>query len=387
MNSRREWSSDLDLISSGEKQATPWLEVFYYGAGGKGTPPPERNGAAASLKELGLHGLIGSGVEEIDARAISSLSLGETPEGDPIAARVGRYGPYVQVGDTDRRASIADDTVLDELDVDEAMRLLREADMANRVLGIDPATEKNVYIKTGSYGPYVQLGEPELTPKGNIRKGGKPRMASLWPSMSVESITLDQALQLLSYPKSLGPHPEKGGEVVAQDGRFGPYLTLTFTDEEDKEKRDTRSLENHDQLAAITIEKAVELFNQPRKRGRSRQARGPLAVLGESPVTKVPIEVRTGRFGPYVTDGQVNATIPSVRDPMKVTFDDALEFIAAREGRMRDQGIDPRAPKKKGTKRAAKGSGTKKKATKKKAAKKKATKKKAAKKSSKKKAS
>ena len=349
---------DLDAISNGERKATPWLELFYYGGGDAGND----NASAATettgdlrrnLADAGLKGLIGSGVEDIDARGICSLPIGETPEGEPIAARVGRYGPYLQVADTDRRANIADDVVLDALDVTEAMRLISQADRANRSLGVDPETGKEIYIKTGGYGPYVQLGEPELTPKGNIKKGGKPRTASLWPSMSVDTITLEQAQQLLTFPKVLGKHPETDAEITVQDGKFGPYLQMINSEG----KRDSRSLENHEQMAAMDLAGALKIFAEPRKKGRRQASNSVLAELAVSPATEKPIQVRTGRFGPYVTDGVVNATIPASRDPQKVTFDDALELIAAREQRLREQGVDPRAPKKgrkaAGTKRAA----------------------------------
>ncbi len=373
--------SDLDQISSGEKKARPWLSRFYFG---------EKKDIAANedieklpLNEVGLKRKIGSGVEDIDARAVCSFPVGQTKDGQTIEARVGRYGPYLQVGDTDRRANIPEDLAPDELNSEHAQELIRQSDIANRELGTHPESGKPVYLKTGRYGPYVQHGDPELTPKGNIKKGSKPRMASLWPGMSIETIGLDEAVFLLSYPKVLGVHPETGAEVVVQDGQFGPYLSMEL----DTGKRDTRSLDDHEALRTMTLEKAIELYKQPKQRGRSR-VQGPMNTLGESPVTKKPIEVRNGRFGPYVTDGQVNATIPSARDPMKITYDDALEFIAAREERMRAQGKDPRPVKKTRTKKApakkaAKKAGTKK-ATKKKAAKK-TTKKKAAKKTAKKK--
>jgi DNA topoisomerase-1 len=395
--------SDLDAISSGDKEATPWLELFYFGQQGrrekvvqsakqntkkkastKAKEVGQRAKSAAqkqapaaatqasgttelvhdlTLEEHGLHGLIGSGVEQIDAREVCSLEIGATQEGEPLTARVGRYGPYIQVGDTDRRVNIADDLLLDELDAEEALRLLRQADVANRELGTDPESGKTVYLKSGSFGPYVQLGDPELTPKGNIKKGTKPKMASLWPSMSPEKLKLEQALKLLSYPRSLGKHPESGGEITVQDGKFGPYMQMSLPDG----KRDTRSLENHEQLETLDLAGAVELFAKPRQ-ARRRQAAEPLAQLGESPVTKQQIEVRDGRFGPYVTDGQVNATIPRGRDPQKVSFADALELIAAREQRMRDDGKDPRAPKK--TSRRKRPSGASSRASKKSAKKK-----------------
>jgi DNA topoisomerase I len=366
--------SDLDEISRGTKEAVPWLSVFYFGSEERQAQTQEDGRSVVAT--LGLQKLIGTGVEDIDAREVCSIYLGENEDGERIAARVGRYGPYLQIGDTDTRANIPDDIPLDELDKEHALRLLAQAQLANRVLGEHPENKKPVYLRSGRYGPYVQLGDPELTPKGNVKKGSKPRMASLFPTMTVETLTLEEAVFLLSFPKVLGTHPEHGSEITVQDGQYGPYISM-----EVGEKRDSRSLENHEQMQSINLDQALELFLQPRSR---RKAQGPLALLANSPVTGTPIEVRTGRFGPYVTDGQINATIPSTRDPLKVTFDEALEFISAREDKIRQQGEDPRAPKtkrapaKKAAKKATKKKATKKKATKKKATKKKATKKKAA---------
>ena len=338
--------SDLDLISDGKKESTPWLEGFYFGRGDSTEAPPADKGSQeGSLRAHGLRGLIGNGVEHIDARDVCSLYLGTTADGTTITARVGRYGPYLQVGDSERRANIADDVLLDELDAEKAEAMLSEADMANRELGRDPESDKPVYIKSGAFGPYVQLGDPELTPKGNIKKDGKPKMASLWPSMSVQSITLADAMLLLSYPKTLGAHPEHGAPITAHDGRFGPYIQC-----EHEGKRDTRSLADHEELRSVGLARALELFAQPRQsRAQRAVAKSLIAELGESPTTGKAITVRDGRFGPYVTDGQVNATIPNNRDPQKITFELALELIASREQTLREQGVDPRAPKPAGT--------------------------------------
>ena len=324
------------------------------------------------MQVAGLKAKSLAGVENIDARAICSIPVGETPDGSLIEARVGRYGPYLQVGDTDRRANLPNEIVPDELDAEVAIELIRQSDLANRPLGNDPESGKPIYLKTGRYGPYVQLGDPELTPKGNIKKGSKPKMASLFPDMKLETITLEEAVFLLSFPKVLGLHPEHKVEITAQDGQYGPYLTM-----EVDEKRQSRSLEDHDHLRRVTLADAIKLYAEPAKRRGRGTPKGPLKTLEESPITKKVIEIRTGKFGPYVTDGVVNATIPAVRDPMNISMDDALELIAAREDRMRAQGKEPR-PEKKAKKKAAK------KVTKKKA-KKKATKKKAKKKTTKKK--
>jgi len=365
--------SELDEIGRGEQPSTPWLARFYYGEtgprpaavaavdatakrgarGSRGTaapasdPPPEASRPAVApprrlrLAEVGLMGLTGSGVEQIDAREVCALPLGTLADGQSLAARVGRYGPYLQVGDTERRISLADDVSLDALDLAAAERLLQQAEQANRVLGADPVSGKTVYLKSGSYGPYVQLGDPELTPKGNVKKGSKPKMVSVWPTMRPEALTLDEGLLLLSFPRVLGTHPETGLEVTVQDGRYGPYVSMTTPEG----RLETRSLTNHEQLKSIALDEAVALLAQPRQASQREARNAVLARLGDSPTTSTPIEVRSGRFGPYVTDGQVNASVPRTRDPAKLTLDEALKLLAAREQTLREQGIDPRAPR------------------------------------------
>ena len=368
---------DLDVISNGDKEATPWLSEFYFGTLEEAERETE---AELGVAEVGLKAKVAEGGAAVDARSISTVPIGPLPDGDgDVAARVGRYGPYLQVGDTERRAYIQDTLALDELDVTEAVRLLEEAQLANRTLGDYSLTGQPVYLRSGRFGPYIQLGDPELDSKGKIKKGKKPRMASLWPTMEPKTVTLEEAELILSFPKVLGEHPVTGQEVTVQDGRYGPYVSMPG---EEEGKLESRGLEGaHEQLQTVTLDEAVVILSQPRVR-RAQQAKGPLNVLAESPATKKPIEVRTGRFGPYVTDGQINATIPTSRDPMTVTFDDALELIAAREDRMRAEGVDPRAPadKKATKKKTTKKKTTKKKTTKKKTTKKKATKKKATKK-------
>ncbi|MBT7860508.1 MAG: type I DNA topoisomerase [Gemmatimonadetes bacterium] len=345
----------LDTISRGEADAIPWLHDFYFG---------EDSGQQGDrLAQVGLKDLIGTHADEIDPRAISAIPLGRTEADEEIVCRVGRYGPYVQIGDQDIRATVPDDIAPDELTVERAMQLLADAEQGDKELGIDPETSKPIYLKTGRFGPYVQLGDPELTPKGNVKAGGKPKMASLWPTMSIETVTSEEALMLLSFPRELGPHPESGEMITAQDGRYGPYVKMGV---------ESRSLTDHAQLASVTIAEAIELLKQPSKRGGSRSGTV-LAELGKHPESEALIQVKSGRFGPYVTDGEVNATIPKEREPEEVTLEQALDLITAREQKMREQGKDPRAKKAPKKKKAA----AKKKAPKKKAAKKKAPKKKA----------
>jgi DNA topoisomerase-1 len=351
------WRTGSTPSPTGNAKPVPWLHDFYHGH-----PGAKKNGD--HIADIGLKKLIGSGWEAIDARAVCSIQLGKHQSVNRYSPVLDATGPYVQVEDSDQRATIPEDIPPDELTVARASELLAQAALGDRVLGAHPEEGKPVYIKTGRFGPYVQLGDPELTEKGKIKRGSKPKMASLWPGMSMETITLDDALMLLSFPREVGAHPESGEVITAQDGKFGPYLRMGS---------ESRSLENHEKLSSVTLTEAVEIFKQPK--GRRKAVSAVIAELGEHPESGDTIQVKNGRFGPYVTDGVVNATIPKGHDPAKISLEKGLELLAAREQKMRDQGKDPRAPKAKKTRKAK---SAKKKTTKKKATKKKTTKKKAA---------
>ena len=310
----------LDAVATGEIDAKPWLTDFYFGGG---------NTVDEDTKGIGLKARIASGVEAIDAREVSSIPLGEDADGRLIAARVGRYGPYVQAGNEDLRATIPDDMAPDEVTLERALELLADAARGDEVLGHHPDGGLPVYVKSGRYGPYVQLGEDSEDGDHN------PKRASLWPGMTPQSITMADAELLLSYPRTLGMHPDTGEAVTAQDGPNGPYL---------RTGDESRSLRDHDHLRAIELEEAVRILAEPRQARRSGPA--VLNELGEHPDSKEPVRVLRGRFGPYASDGTVNATIPNGRDPLSITLDDAVDLIAAREQKLRDEGKDPRAPKK-----------------------------------------
>jgi len=318
----------LDAIANGEHKSTPWLRHFYFGETNGGTKDHH-------ITDLGLKRLVGEEADQIDARSVSTIPIGVDEDGQQINVRVGRYGPYVQIGDDGQRANIPDDLPPDELTVAKALELAAAAAQSGRSLGNDPQTAKPVYLKNGRFGPYVQLGDPELTEKGTVKRGGKPKMASLWPNMTLETLTLDEALMLLSFPRDVGVHPTTNEPIVAQDGRYGPYLKMGT---------ETRSLEKHEQLGSLTLEEAVTILAQP-KRGRGSATTSVIAELGPHPKSGDPLVVKNGRFGPYVTDGVVNATIPRGKDPTQVSLEDAVSLIAAREEKMREQGKDPRAPK------------------------------------------
>jgi len=331
---------ELDAIARGEREHVPWLHEFYFGPGAGGGANGPR------LAGVGLRRMLEVSGEAIEPQEVTRFVIGTTDGGDEVTVRVGRFGPYVQVGDGNARASVPDDLPPDELTVARALELVRAAGDGGRLLGRDPGTGHDVVLKNGRFGPYVQLGESQSGGKG--KRGVKARMASLWPSMQPDTLTLEDALLLLSFPKELGPHPETGAPVVAACGRFGPYVASGET---------TRSLTDHETLRTLTLEQAVEVLRQPRQR-RGRGS-GSAQELGVHPTSGAAIRLREGRFGPYVTDGVVNATVPRGVDPAAVTLDQALELLAAREQKLRDQGEDPRAPKPKRQGRGASATGRK----------------------------
>ena len=310
----------LDAIAVGELEATPWLHDFYFGG--------DLGAVDEDLAGIGLRARIAGGWEAIDARGVSSIPLGVDGQGEPVAVRVGRYGPYLQAGDEGQRAQVPDGIAPDELTLARALELLAEAEQGDRVIGTDGESGLPIYLKTGRFGPYVQLGEDDAS-------DGRPRRASLWQGMAMESMTPAQAQLLLSFPKSLGAHPQGGVEIVAQDGPNGPYLKMGD---------ETRSLRDHEHLGSVTLDEAVVLLAQPKQRGR-RASAAELAALGPHPQSGAAVRLLRGRYGPYVTDGTVNASIAKGRDPAAVTLDEAVDLIEAREQRLRDEGKDPRAPK------------------------------------------
>jgi DNA topoisomerase-1 len=328
---------DLDDIANGEGEMVPWLTDFYFGPTANGT---DRHG--------GLKELVSDRLDEIDARAVNSIPIGVDDNGQLIEARVGRYGPYVERGE--ERASIPEEMPPDELTVEAAVELL-EAPKGDRVVGTDPETGQPVYAKAGRYGPYVQLGDIDEGSKE------KPKTASLFETMAVDTVTLEEALRLLSLPRVVGADPESGEEISALNGRYGPYL---------KKGTDTRSLETEEQIFSVDVAEAVKLFAEPKRR-RGQRAPQALRELGPDPTTGKPMVVKDGRFGPYVTDGETNASLRKGDHVESLSVERAGELLQDR----RDRG-----PAKKRTAKRKKAA-AKKKATTKKAAAKKATAKKA----------
>ena len=292
-----EMEDDLDRIATGVEEQVPWLHRFYFG----GDDDP------------GLKEKVSSRLSDIDARLVNSIPLGNDADGVELEVRVGRYGPTVQRGDDS--ASVPDGTAPDELTVERALELLA-AGRDERVLGTDPVTGLTVVAKSGRYGPYVQLGRGEEVPD-------KPKFASLFKTMVLETITLEDALQLLSLPRTVGADPADGVEITVQNGRYGPFV---------RKGSDSRSLPSEDKLFTATLEECLELLAQPKSRGRAAAA-APLRELGEDPDTGRAVVVKDGRYGHYVTDGEINASLRSGDTVEGLTLERACELLADRRAK------------------------------------------------------
>ena len=331
---------DLDTIARGEQNRVEWLKSFYFG----------------SDSHVGLRQVVDN-LGEIDARALNS-----TPITDTATLRFGKYGPYLEVVDPEnpeakpRIVNVPEDLAPDELTSEKAQELIDAPVAGDRVLGENPENGKIVVVKDGRFGPYVQENDPvsedaavdESTgevveapkPKRGAKKetAPKPRTASLFRSMSVDTLELDTALQLLSLPRVVGTDPESGEEITAQNGRFGPYL---------KKGTDSRSLESESQIFDVTLEQALEIYAQP-KYG-ARRASSALAEFDADPVSGKPIRIREGRFGAYVTDSETNVTIPRGQKVEDITFEIAVQMLADKraKGPAPKRGAAKKAPAKK----------------------------------------
>ena len=286
---------DLDAISRGEAQHLDYLRAFYFGD-----------------EHTGLKQLLADKVTEVDARDVSRIPIG-TPDGEEsIVVRVGRYGPFLQQGE--QRASLPEDLAPDELTLERCKELLSQAAQAEEPLGVCPETGKPIFLKVGRFGPYVQ--------RGTMDDEEKPKNASLLRGMKPEDVTLEVALKLLSLPRELGIHPTMNEKIIAQNGRFGPYI---------KCGEETRSLPAGVSPIEVTFDEAVELLNQPKAQRRGFGAkREPLRVFEVSPITKQPVQLLEGRYGLYLADGTTNASLPKGANAEALTFAEALELLAAR---------------------------------------------------------
>ncbi|KQT02100.1 type I DNA topoisomerase [Cellulomonas sp. Leaf395] len=310
-----EMEEDLDAIAAGDKDRVAWLSRFYFG---DGTGNEEGEGLRDLVANLG----------DIDAREVNSIPIGEG-----IVLRVGRYGPYLEDSaaepaedGTTRRTSVPEELAPDELTVAKARELLETQPEGDQVLGTDPVAGTPIVARNGRYGPYVTeiLPDPEIdtslsaaAQKRALAAAPKPRTASLFKSMSLQTITLDEALTLLSLPRVVGVDPETGTEITAQNGRYGPYL---------KKGTDSRTLASEEALFTTTLEEALAIYAQP-KRGRGATAAPPLRELGDDPTSEKPIVVKEGRFGAYVTDGVTNRTLPRDLTPETITREQAIELL------------------------------------------------------------
>ncbi|MDO5720572.1 MAG: type I DNA topoisomerase [Actinomycetaceae bacterium] len=296
---------DLDHIATGEQDRVAWLRSFYLGEGDEAPKVAEEGqGLRHQVESLG----------DIDARAINSRDLG-----GGITLRVGKFGPYLEREDG-KRANVPDDIAPDELTPEKVAELFKLAELDGRILGTDPETGRDIKTMNGRYGPYVTevIEEPEGEEKPKGRKKVKPRTASLFKSMDLATVTLEDALKLLSLPREVGKDPESGEPITTQNGRFGPYL---------KKGSDSRSLESEDQIFSLTLDEALAILAQPKTRGR-RAAKPPLREFGTDPVSEKPVVIKDGRFGPYITDGQTNVTVPRSESVETITEARAFELLA-----------------------------------------------------------
>ncbi|MBS1846703.1 MAG: type I DNA topoisomerase [Actinobacteria bacterium] len=306
---------DLDEIAAGRKERESWLHDFWFGDGASG-----------------LSQLVASAPEGIDAAAVNTIPIGVDADGVPVVVKPGKFGPYVKRGE--ETASVPDDIAPDEMSVERALELLA-APSGDRELGTDPESGLTVYAKAGRFGPYVQLGE--LPEKGT--KGPKPKTASLFKEMDPATVTLDEGLRLLSLPRVVGVDPTdpEATPITAQNGRYGPYLA---------KGTDSRSLETEAQLFTVTLDEALAIFAEPKRRRGQAKAAAPLRELGDDPASGKPVLLKDGRFGPYVTDGVTNASLRKGDRPEEITIERAAELLAIRRE-------NAPAKKKAGAKKAA----------------------------------
>ena len=293
--------NDLDRIALGELDRSAWLKSFYFGD----------DGLQAVVNSLG----------ESDPRAINTFELAEG-----IALRTGKFGPYLEILENDERriVNIPETLTPDELTLEKAQELIDAPPASDRVLGQEPASGLDIIVKDGRYGPYVTVVD-----EGNP----KPKTASLFKTMAVDTVSFEDAVRLLSLPRTVGVDPESGNEITAQNGKFGPYL---------KRGNDSRSLTSEEQIFEISLEEALEIYTQPKYGGR-RTAATPLKEFGEDPASGLPVSAKTGQFGNYVTDGVINATIPKDEPIDEIANDRAYELLAIRREKL---GVEPgEAPK------------------------------------------
>lgn len=335
---------ELDEIAAGNERRTNWLNNFYFGG---------EHGVADSIARAGgLKKLVGVNLEGIDAREVNSIKLFDDELGRSICVRVGKNGPYLErmiAGDdgelTPQRANLNDDITPDELTLELAENLF-STPQEGRSLGIDPETGHEIVAKDGRYGPYVTEVLPPppdddggvTAKKGKKPTGPKPRTGSLFRSMDLQTVTLEDALKLISLPRVVGVDPQTGDEISSQNGRYGPYL---------KRGTDSRSLASEAQIFDITLEEALKIYAEPKRRGGQGASAPPLRELGNDAASGKPMVIKDGRFGPYVTDGETNASLRKGDDVLSITDERASELLADRRARGPVKRTTKKAPAKK----------------------------------------
>ncbi len=292
----------LDAIARGELERLEYLKAFYYGNG-----------------HAGLQALIERGQAQIDPRTVCSVPVGKPGASDGIEVRIGRYGPFLTDGES--RCSVPESLAPDELDQGKAREMLEVASKGPASLGLDPETDLPVYVKQGRFGPFVQLGDADAD--------GKAKRASLLRGYDLGAIDLDTALKLLSLPRELGKDPASGETVLAANGRFGPFV---------KCGEEIRSIPEGSSPLDISLGEALELLAQEKKTRRRPTQPTPIKILGGHPETSKELKVLSGRYGPYVTDGEVNASVPRGFKPEDVTIDQAVDLLRARQARLSEGG-------------------------------------------------
>lgn len=306
---------DLDNIANGEVDNLKYLKGFYHGEKGDG-----------------LHGLVSSGEEKIDPRIVCGYPIGQSPDGKNVEVRIGKFGPFLSDGE--RKSSFPDSLCPDELTLDKALQILTDAAKGPTSLGADPVSGKQVYLKIGRFGPYVQLGE--------MKEGeDKPKMASLIAGMVPDSVDFETALKLLAFPKNLGKHPTLGEDIVVANGKFGPYV---------KCGNETRSISTAEfSILDLNTEQAIEILSRPRTRkGQTVTKAAPLRELGKHPITELPLIIKSGKFGPYVTDGTINASLPRGVDIQSLSMEEAVNLLEARAAKIAAEGDNPDKKKRRG---------------------------------------
>ncbi len=287
---------DLDAISRGEAENLSYLDHFYNGNG-----------------HPGLKNLVSQGEKTIDPREVCGLPLGHDDAGNVVEVRIGRYGPFISDGTN--RAGVPETLAPDELTIYKAKEILIEAQKGPASLGDHPELKLPIYLKKGRFGPYLQLGD------GPMDGDEKPKMASLLPGMTPETVTLDVAVQLLGLPRTIGKNPENNEDIVAMNGRYGPYI---------KCGTDTRSLPAEGpSILDITLPQAIEVLKLPKRRGRGT-APASIKSFGKKPDTDIEITLKAGRYGPYVTDGTTNASLPRGMDQETLTIEQAITLLEER---------------------------------------------------------